>query len=143
MSPIKGGSMTPETAAWISRGVATCVVAGLIYGIARRRRPEIHMPVMTTCFIVDVLVVVFIEVTRWLRGDEMAVTKATGEASTMAFSILNVHVAASVTMLVNYALAIWSGRRLHRTGVGRSFHRANAAVFIVVRTVNYVTSFMI
>ena len=59
------------------------------------------------------------------------------------FSLLNFHILVSVISIVCYIIAIRTGRRLFRTGEGRSAHRKNAMVFVAVRLASFVTSIMI
>ena len=50
--------------------VNVLVVIGLIYGISKRREPAIHMKVMTTCFVVDLLNVILVEVTARVTNED-------------------------------------------------------------------------
>ena len=127
--------------------VNALVVAGLIYGISKRREPAIHMKVMTTCFVVDLLNVVLVEVENQLRPREGpskgAVETGWDRFLEDPFSLLPFHILVSVISIVCYAIAIRTGRRLFRTGEGRGVHRKNAVVFIVTRLASFVTSIMI
>ena len=48
--------------------VNVLVVIGLIYGISKRREPAIHMKVMTTCFVVDLLNVILVDEITFLTS---------------------------------------------------------------------------
>ncbi|HLU50147.1 MAG TPA: hypothetical protein VK116_18750, partial [Planctomycetota bacterium] len=76
-------------------------------------------------------------------GEEGAVSKASGELLAGVPTILFVHIIASILTIVGYVVATWSGFRLHRRGIGRRLHRANAWAFVVVRLVTYSTSFFV
>lgn len=127
--------------------VNVLVVAGLAYGISKRREPAIHMKVMTTCFIIDILNVILVEVENHLRPREGPSKGAveTGWESFLEdpFSLLPFHILVSVISIVCYIIAIRTGRRLFRTGEGRGAHRKNAVVFIVTRLASFVTSIMV
>jgi len=129
--------MTEEQVAWMTKGVSTAIVQRLVYGLWNRARPRIHIPVMVTCFVVDVLNVLVIELSRG------AVEKSIDEFSRGGVSLLGFHIFVSVVALLAYGVAVVTGTRLYRKGVGRGFHRLNAAVFLVARLANYVTSFMV
>ncbi len=125
--------------------VNVLVVAGLCYGISRRREPAVHMKVMTTCFVVDLLNVILVEVAARGSHNESqgAVEQGLRSFYDNLFSLLNFHIIASVISIVCYIIAIRTGRRLYRTGEGRGLHRKNALVFVVVRLASFVTSFMV
>ena len=121
------------------------VVAGLAYGLSRRREAAIHMKIMTTCFVVDLLNVILVEVTaRATSGESQgAVEQGLRSFWNDPVSVLNFHIVVSVASIVCYIIAIRTGRRLFRTGEGRGTHRKNALVFIVTRLASFVTSFMV
>ena len=121
------------------------VVAGLAYGLSRRREAAIHMKIMTTCFVVDLLNVILVEVTaRATSGESQgAVEQGLRSFWNDPVSVLNFHIVVSVASIVCYIIAIRTGRRLFRTGEGRGTHRKNAVVFIVTRLASFVTSIMV
>ena len=92
---------------------------------------------MFTCFGIDVANVVYIEVRR--GAVETAVRSFTGAAEL----VLRFHILVSVLTVLCYLVAAATGLRLLYRGEGRRFHRANAVVFILARTANYVTSFYV
>ena len=121
------------------------VVAGLAYGLSRRREAAIHMKIMTTCFVVELLNVILVEVTaRATSGESQgAVEQGLRSFWNDPVSVLNFHIVVSVASIVCYIIAIRTGRRLFRTGEGRGTHRKNALVFIVTRLASFVTSIMV
>ena len=125
--------------------VNVLVVIGLIYGISKRREPAIHMKVMTTCFVVDLLNVILVEVAARVTNEDSqgAVEQGLRSFYEKFFSLLNCHILVSVIAIVCYIIAIRTGRRLFRTGEGRSTHRKNAMIFVVTRLASFVTSIMI
>jgi len=127
----------------IAMTINTLVLFVLAYGLKMRRRPEIHMKVMITCFVVDVINVGLVEIGARVGDGDGAVAQGIDSFSSNLFSVLNFHILVSVLCLVCYGIAVYTGRRLHRTGDGRSGHRKNAVVFLVVRLASWITSFMV
>ena len=125
--------------------VNVLVVVGLIYGISKRREPAIHMKVMTVCFVVDLLNVILVEVTARVTNEDSqgAVEQGIRSFYEKFFSLLNFHILVSVISIICYIIAIRTGRRLFRTGEGRSTHRKNALVFVITRLASFVTSILI
>tara|TARA_B100000809_G_scaffold256560_1_gene296719 strand:- start:5058 stop:5393 length:336 start_codon:yes stop_codon:yes gene_type:complete len=103
------------------------------------------MKIMTTCFVVDLLNVILVEVAARGPGGESpgAVEQGLKSFWNDPVSLLNFHIAVSVISIVCYIIAIRVGRRLFRTGEGRGLHRKNALVFIVTRLASFVTSIMV
>lgn len=109
------------------------VLVAIAIGVHYRHRRRIHIPIMISCFVVDLSNLLVIELTRGaiektLQTDDW---------------LLVFHVAVSVTFLLGYVIAVITGTRLHRTGRGRPIHRGNAAVFLLARVLNYITSFFV
>lgn len=124
----------PETiSSWVSTGVMVMILVGLRY----RHRPRVHVPIMLGCFIIDVANVVFIEVRR--GAVEQAVTVFTGGGRW----VLGFHIAVSVLSIFGYVIALVTGLLLLKRGKARRVHRANAAAFLILRVLNYVTSFQV
>ncbi len=118
----------------------TAMLFVIAYGIAQRRRPRVHMPVMGGAFLGDVILVGLIE--SRARGDG----KGAVEQGVDAFSeggewIEQFHIIVSVLCILGYVVALVTGLRLQRSGRGRKLHRWNAGIFIVTRLSSYVTSY--
>ena len=129
----------------VALAINVLVVAGLAYGLSRRREPAIHMKVMTSCFVIDLLNVILVEVTARVTNEESqgAVEQGVRSFWNDPVSLLNFHILVSVISIVCYIIAIRTGRRLFRTGEGRGTHRKNALVFIIARLASFVTSIMV
>ena len=54
----------------VALAINVLVVGGLAYGLSRRREAAIHMKIMTTCFVVDLLNVILVEVTARVTNEE-------------------------------------------------------------------------
>ena len=106
----------------------------ILAGLWNRRRPHRHLTFMITAFTVDLALILYIELTR------DAVQQLSGGAP----PLLWFHVGVSVAVVLSYIGMILLGRRLLRREAGvRSVHRKLGLTFCVLRTVNYITSFMI
>lgn len=111
--------------------VLLLVATGLYF---RQRRPEWHLKFMISAFVVDLLLVVYIEVTR--HAVETVVSQVR--------PLLWVHAAISLAVLVCYVVMIGLGRRLLAGQVAtRATHRTVGFTFCGLRVLNYVTSFMV
>ncbi|MBI3270310.1 MAG: hypothetical protein HYZ53_14970 [Planctomycetes bacterium] len=119
--------MSPAVPLWISSAVL-CLL-GL--GLAFRRRPRVHVPLMLAAFAGDLTTLVLVELTR---NAVERVLKGVG-----AFSLF--HVALSVAMLVLYVAIIATGRALLLGRGNRTLHRRLALGFLAVRVTQYATSF--
>jgi uncharacterized membrane protein YozB (DUF420 family) len=123
--------------------INTLILLVLAYGLKMRRKPEVHMKVMITCFVIDVINVGLVELGARAGGGSGAVAKGVDSFLEELFTILNFHILVSIGCLVCYGIAVYTGRKLYKTGEGRSRHRKNAIVFIVMRLSSWVTSFMV
>lgn len=109
------------------------VVAVLAAGLAFRRRPRVHVPLMLSAFALDLGSVLYLQVQR------SAVQKAAGSPD----ALLLVHIAFALGSLALYAALTVTGVRLLRTGQGRPAHKALAKAFLLCRTGTLVTSFAV
>jgi len=129
------------TLSLIAKALNTFGLFILAYGLSQRRRPRIHMPVMLTAFAIDVFNVILVEVLARSKEGKGAVEQATSVFTEGGTTLQYVHIGTSFLCIVGYVVAVITGTRLWRRGVGRTAHRVNAAAFIVTRLVSYVTSF--
>jgi hypothetical protein len=130
---------------------STLVVILIATGIYYRRRPSVHMSLMTASFIIDLSLVLYIELTR------KAVATVVGGIR----PFLWFHAGVSVVTLVLYVVMIALGRKLYvapkaalAVGGGnsmtfdgtvrtRQLHGSLGIAFCVVRGLNYITSLML
>lgn len=114
-----------------STGVVLLLVAGLWF---RKREPRLHFRLMITAFTLDVLLVLYIEFTR----------HAVEKVATHIRPLLWFHAGVSLGVLVCYVLMFLLGRpMLAGRYETRLLHRTVGVAFVVLRGLNYVTSFMI
>jgi uncharacterized membrane protein YozB (DUF420 family) len=128
---------------WIptfSKSLNTAVLLLLGVGLYLRRQPQRHIPIMLTSFGLDVANVLLIEVFARSRG-KGAVEQGIDSMSGAGSGIERFHIIVSIICILLYVVAVWSGLRLRRRGVGRKFHRVNAGFFLTTRLASYVTSF--
>jgi hypothetical protein len=115
----------------VSALVLAVIAAGLWF---RNRRPVVHRTLMIAAFAVDLSLLVYIEATRH------AVEKVVGEVHALVW----LHAAISLAVLGCYAGMIRLGWRLRRGEENvRLDHRALGIAFVVFRTLNFVTSFLV
>ncbi len=116
----------------VSLVLSTLVLIGIYVGVALRRDPKRHVPIMITCGIVDILLVVAI----------VAIRHALPTAMHPETWILRVHLAFSIPALFCWFAAFISGSQ-RRRGRWVRFHKINAIVFLICRTGNWATSFFV
>lgn len=112
---------------------STAVLAVIAVGLALRRHRRAHIPVMASCFALDLGSVVYLQIQR--HAVQTAATKPT--------PILLVHISFALATLALYTAMAVTGTRLARRDVGRGTHKALAAVFLVCRTGVWATSFLV
>jgi hypothetical protein len=111
----------------------------LIVGVFLSYNRKIHPPIMVGCFLADVGLVIWLEVTR------EAVETATGNMS----ALMVTHIALAMSMLVLYVLMLLSGLKLLRAPANsdslaiRRRHKFGAILFFVVRVAVLVTAMMV
>ena len=141
--------MNDETLSLVTRSLNTAMVLVLAVGLTLRYRPKVHMPLMLTAFVVDLVNVLILELSRG------AVGQAT-QAFTDGARFMQFHVLVSALSLVGYGVALVTGTKLYRASRSasasqgenpararrlRQVHKVNAAIFIFLRLASYVTSF--
>lgn len=113
--------------------VATGIVLMLAVGLAMRRNRKVHPPLMGLCFVLDLGLVLYLELTRG----------AVNTAVTTDSRILTFHVAVAVATIVLYLVLVPSGYKLLKGGGNRGLHRKAALAFVVCRVLTYLTAFLI
>jgi uncharacterized membrane protein YozB (DUF420 family) len=127
----------------LTKALNTAMVFLLAYGIWQRRRPKVHIPVMLTAFAVDLVNVLLVELVARQTKGMGAVERATHAIAGEESGILQFHVTVSVLSIVGYVVAVITGTKLYKKGVGRKVHRVNAFIFVAMRLASYVTSFWV
>lgn len=113
---------------------STLVLVLIVAGLYHRRRPQWHLRFMLSAFVVDLMLVLYIEATRG------AVEKVAGSVN----SLLWFHAGISLAVLLCYLAMIGLGRKLLAgQTLPRMAHRNLGIAFCLLRTSNYVTSYMV
>jgi len=113
---------------------STIVLVLIAAGVMLRHRTAIHLRLMATAFAIDLSLVLYIEINRH------AVERVVGPAGPLIWF----HAFVSLCVLGLYAGQIVLGRNLLAgRAASRQLHRALGTAFVVCRTLNYVTSFMV
>jgi hypothetical protein len=114
---------------------SSLVVVLLAVGLwFRHRRPGLHLRLMISAFVVDLLLVLYIEISRH------AVERVLARVS----PLLWFHAGVSVGVLLCYVAMILLGRGvLAGQGESRKWHFAVGMTFVALRSLNYVTSYMV
>jgi uncharacterized membrane protein YozB (DUF420 family) len=100
----------------------------------RKRRNAIHIRLMISAFLIDLFLVLYIEITRQAVQKVVASTRP----------LIWFHAGVSVAVLVCYVAMIQLGRGLlagHPNA--RKWHRMLGLTFVVMRGLNYVTSYLV
>ncbi len=114
--------------------LSTVVLILVTAGVMARRRPAVHLRLMTTAFFIDLGIVLYIETTRH------AIERVTGPAGPLIWF----HASISTLVLLAYLGQITLGRRmLTGRATSRRAHIALGLTFCVLRGTNYVTAFMV
>lgn len=116
----------------VSLAISTLILIAIFYGVAQRKNRRRHVPIMVGCGIADIILVLAIIVWRHALPKAM-------EADT---TILRIHLAFSIPALLLWFTAFYSGVR-RKKGKCVGFHRANAILFLIARTGNWITSFFV
>ncbi len=118
---------------WIGGGALVLIIVGVAY----RRVTRVHVPIMLAAFVIDMLNVLLIELNRDAVKRTMETAGVAGEW------ILKFHILVSVISVVCYVIALITGPLLLLRRRCRTAHRWNAIVFLVCRSINFVTSFWV
>ncbi len=119
---------------WL-HAASTVVLLLVAAGLYFRRRPRTHLPFMVAALVLDLSLVLYIELTR--AAVETLVHKPISP-------ILGFHVTVSVLVLLLYAAQVTLGLKKLRGGGGSHLaHRYLGIAFVVVRLLNYGTSYVV
>ena len=115
----------------VSTVVVLLIATGLYF---RKRRPERHFKFMISAFVVDLALVLYVEITR------QAVETAVSSTS----PIVLFHAGVSVAVLLCYVTMLTLGWRvLHGRHALVNTHRNIGWTFCALRSLNYVTAFVV
>ena len=111
-----------------------CILLLMIAGIILKRNRKLHVRIMSTAMIWDVILILQIELSR------SAILKAS-KAATNAM-ILNIHVSLAISTVVLYGFMVYTGRKLLAGDSQiRNKHRILGYSTFLMRVLTFVTSF--
>lgn len=119
--------------------VSTIVLILIGLGLKFRYRPKVHIPLMMGAFLLDLVLLLYIEFSRH------AIAEFQQELTTPVHGgLLFFHVGVSLLTLIFYLIQIVTGIMLVQGQTSRrAWHRMVSYAFVVCRLANYVTSFMV
>jgi|GEM_PF-404163 len=111
------------------------IVGLMLWGLKERRKKSLHVPIMVSAIVWDVLLVLQIELSRHAIATASQVV-----ANPM---ILNIHVGLAVTTVVLYAPVAYLGNQLKngKRPEWRGTHRILGIITFVFRLLTFATSF--
>ena len=126
--------MTTETTALIFQIQSFLILSLILIGVYLHKKRKIHVRIMLTAIIWDILLILQIELNRG------AVAKAAKAASNTM--ILNIHVSLAVLTVLFYFAMLHTGRKL-LAGANeiKPLHRKLGWTTVVLRTLTFITSF--
>lgn len=111
------------------------VLCLIFVGVYFRRKRKIHVPIMLSCFVLDMSFVLYLEFNRHVIKE--ALERAPE-------SIMKLHLLFAISTLLGYGVALVTGRGLLKgNNKLRSLHRINACIFLIARTGVLITSFWV
>ena len=112
-------------------GLVLCAIS---IGIAVRRHRKIHVPIMLTCFVLDLGLVLYLELSRG------AIDIA---AQHVSESLMQIHLLFAILTIAGYCMAIYTGRKILNGAPLFKIHHLNALIFLTARIGVFVTSFWV
>lgn len=107
-------------------------------GVIFKRNRRLHVKLMSSAMIWDILLILQIELTR------SAIVKASESVVGSKSLILNIHVAMAVACVILYGFMVASGRKLLRGENGvRIRHKILGVSTLILRTLVFATSFFV
>src|SRR3989344_41909 len=89
---------------WLMQTQSLCIVLLMLAGIVARKRRQLHVKIMSSAMIWDIILILQIELSR------SAILKASKAVTNPL--ILNVHVSIAVSTVILYGFMIHSGRKM-------------------------------
>src|SRR5688572_10228493 len=121
--------MIPSVPPAAFNGANVVILAVILYGVVVHRNRILHVRIMTSCFVADLLMVLLIEVQR--QAIEQAVHTTSG--------LMRFHISVSVAALVLWVLQILTGRAVLKGKPRLRRHKIQAWIFLCCRSTNVVT----
>ena len=111
-----------------------CIVVLMLAGIALHRKRSLHVKIMSSAMIWDIILILQIELSR------SAIIKAS-KAMTNAMA-LNIHVTIAVTTVIFYGFMVYTGRKvLNGEAAVLPRHKKLGYTTFALRILTFITSF--
>lgn len=115
---------------------STLVVLLLTTGVVLRKNKNLHVRIMSTAIVWDLILILQIEISRG------AIEKASQVIKNPL--ILNTHVCFAISTVVFYAVMIYSGRRILKGEKAlKNRHKKFGAITYTLRMLTYITSYFV
>jgi hypothetical protein len=119
---------------WLMQSQSLCILLLMLAGVIVHRRRSLHVKIMSTAMIWDVLLILQIELSR------SAILKASKALSNPM--ILNIHVSIAISTVVLYGFMIYTGRKLLAgNNQYRKQHKLLGYSTFSMRILTFITSF--
>lgn len=113
---------------------STLIVLLMIVGVIQKKNRNLHVKIMISAIIWDVLLILQIELSRG------AINKASKVAANP--TILTVHIALAITTVLFYILMFYTGQKMLKNDMTiRGKHKAFGITTLLLRIATYITSF--
>ncbi len=119
---------------WLMQTQSLCIVLLMLAGIVARNRRQLHVKIMSSAMIWDILLILQVELSR------SAILKASKAVTNPL--ILNIHVSFAVSTVILYGFMVYSGRKMLAGDVSiRAKHRILGYSTFLMRILTFITSF--
>ncbi len=120
---------------WFMQTQSFFILALMIFGITQAKKRSLHVKIMSTAMIWDIILILQIELSR------SAILKASKAMSNPM--LLNIHVSIAVTTVVFYVFMVLTGRKV-LAGQNQLMkrHRLLGYTTTVLRALTFATSFL-
>lgn len=120
---------------WLMQTQSFFILALMIFGITQAKKRSLHVKIMSTAMIWDIILILQIELSR------SAILKASKAMSNPM--LLNIHVSIAVTTVIFYIFMVLTGRKV-LAGQNHLMkrHRALGYTTTILRALTFATSFL-
>jgi uncharacterized membrane protein YozB (DUF420 family) len=118
-----------------------CIYVLILYGYINRRKLELHVKVMRLAFFLELLLVLIIEISRGAIEQAIGIHE---KRSGFPDGILGFHIIVSIIALLLFIATFFIGSKLYKGNKAlKQLHIKFGYSFLLFRTLNLITSFMI
>jgi uncharacterized membrane protein YozB (DUF420 family) len=112
---------------------SSLIVMLMIFGVMNRKNRKLHVRVMLSSIIWDLLLIAQIELSRG------AIAKASKVITNPM--ILNIHVSLAISCVAMYCVVTFSGVKILKNKGNRNIHKKAGAMTLILRMATYITSY--